>query len=531
MKKYTPNALIILTALFFIAFGNITFFRNVIAIYPITDLLSALFIVSLALVFTCVNILILSLLCYRISLKPVLIILLLVSAASAYFMDSYNVILDDIMIDNIFKTDTHEALDLLNIKLFLYLFFLGVLPAIWIYSRPISYPSFKKAILSKALLLGGTILIVVITILSLGNFYASFLRENKSLRFYANPSYYIYSLGKYVSHYFHDNNATFTPIGLDATRSTKTDTRKLIIMVVGETARADHFSLNGYKRKTNPKLEQQDIVNFSNVWSCGTSTAVSVPCMFALDGRSDFNAGKEKSTGNVLDIMQRVGTNVLWLDNNSSSKGVAERVEHINYKTAENNPDCDSECRDTGLLANLPAYIEKHPVGDIFIILHQMGNHGPAYFKRYPKAFNHFTPTCHTNQLEQCNNEEINNAYDNAILYTDFFLSQAIDLLKKYNTSFETALVYVSDHGESLGENGLYLHGLPYLLAPDTQKHVPMLMWFGENFAKNSINIKQLKQKSNQKYSHDNLFHTLLGLMGITTKIYDPALDILPHHD
>jgi lipid A ethanolaminephosphotransferase len=531
VKTITPNKLIVLTALFIIALGNFTFFQNVLAIYPIVDSSSTLFILSLVITFTCVNIIVFSFFCYRYTLKPVLILLLLLSAGAAYFMDSYNVILDDVMIDNIFKTDTHEALDLVSIKLFLYLFFLGVLPAIWIIRLPISYPPFRKAMLSKMLTIGVALLIIVITILSLGNVYASFLRENKSLRYYANPSYYVYSIGKYIGRHFQDNDTPFTFIGLDAQHTVSDSERELVVLVVGETARADHFSLNGYHRKTNPKLEQENIINFTNVWSCGTSTAVSVPCMFALDGRFKFKASKEKATDDLLDIMHRAGVNILWLDNNSSSKGVADRVEYYSYKTSDNNPECDTECRDTGMLAHLDSYIESHPTGDIVIVLHQMGNHGPAYYKRYPPSFERFTPVCKTNQLEQCSQEEINNAYDNAILYTDFFLSKTINLLKKYDSSYETALLYVSDHGESLGENGLYLHGIPYMLAPDSQKHVPMLIWFGDSFDKDEVNIEQLKQQRHQKYSHDNLFHTLLGLMNISTKIYDPALDILSHHD
>ncbi|MBL1320725.1 MAG: phosphoethanolamine--lipid A transferase [Methylophaga sp.] len=531
MKRINPSILIIITAIFFVSVDNITFFQEVLAIYPLSDLSSALFVISLAVVFSCVNIIILALLCYRYTIKPVLITLLLLSAACAYFMDSYHVIIDSIMIENLLKTDTAEAFDLLSTKQFLYILFLGVLPAIWIYKVPISHPPLKKAILSKTLLISASLLIAVITILSLGGFYASFFREYKSLRNYANPSYYIYSAGKYISEQYGGDTQIFTPIGLDAQITPEVSDRELFILVVGEAVRADHFSLNGYNKKTNPRLEKEDIINFDNVWSCGTSTAISVPCLFAHHGQDDHSSNKAKTTGNLLDVAQHVGVNVLWLDNNSSSKGVADRSEYQSYKTPDNNPICNSECRDVGMLAHLQSYIDSHPTGDIFIILHQMGNHGPAYYKRYPKEFEKFTPVCQTNQLEQCSREEINNAYDNAILYTDFFLSETIKLLKRNNDDFEAALLYVSDHGESLGENGLYLHGLPYMLAPDSQKHVPMLMWFGDNFDTDEVNLDLLKQKSSQKYSHDNIFHTVLGLLEIDSEIYDATLDIIPHND
>lgn len=526
MKKLHPITLIILTALFLIISGNVTFFQKVMEVYPVNGFQSGLLILSLALVFTCVNVLILSLLCYRHTIKPVLIIVLLLSAACAYFMDTYHVIIDDVMIDNVMKTDTAEALDLLSVKQTLYILLLGVVPALIVYKTPLSQPSFRAAVVSKLVTITACLVIAAITILSLGNFYASFLRENKSLRNYANPSYYIYSIGQYIGTFYHADADVFTPIGLDAIISPEVPDRELIILVVGETARADHFSLNGYAKKTNPRLEQENIINFSNVWSCGTSTAVSVPCMFGLAGRSDYDPGNAKSIGNLLDIAEHAGVNVLWLDNNSSSKGVADRSEYQSYKSPDVNPICDVECRDVGMLSNLQNYIDNHPTGDILIVLHQMGNHGPAYYKRYPKDFEHFKPTCQTNQLEKCTSEEITNAYDNAILYTDFFLSETLKLLKKNDPNFESIMMYVSDHGESLGENGLYLHGLPYMLAPDTQKHVPMFMWFGQNVDREEVNVEQIKSKTNEQFSHDNIFHTLLGLLEIETEVYKPELDI-----
>ena len=285
--------------------------------------------------------------------------------------------------------------------------------------------------------------------------------------------------------------------------------------------------MNGYDKKTNPYLEQENVISFDNMWACGTSTAYSVPCMFSIYGRSDFSKSKAQSTENILDILQRVGVNVIWLDNNSDSKGVADRIPYQSFKSSKNNPVCDIECRDEGMLTNLQTYIDSHLTGDIFIVLHQMGNHGPSYYKRYPKQFETFNPVCNSNQLEQCTQEEISNTYDNAIVYTDYFLSKAIQLLKGNASKFESALVYVSDHGESLGENNLYLHGLPYMIAPDTQIHVPIIMWFSDSFDKEDVNIEQLKKQKHQKLSHDNLFHTILGLMEIKSSVYDKKMDIV----
>jgi lipid A ethanolaminephosphotransferase len=253
--------------------------------------------------------------------------------------------------------------------------------------------------------------------------------------------------------------------------------------------------------------------------------------MFSIYNHSEFTKNKAQSTENVLDILKHAGVNVIWLDNNSSSKGVADRVEYQSYKSSTLNPVCDIECRDEGLLANLPVYIKAHPTGDIFIVLHQMGNHGPAYYKRYPSSFEQFTPACKTNQLEQCTQQEISNAYDNALLYTDYFLSKTIKLLKTYDSKFETALFYASDHGESLGENNLFLHGLPYIIAPDEQIHVPMLIWFGKNFKQDEIDFLALKRQTHNKLSHDNLFHTILGLMEVQSEAYDSSMNIIEYLD
>ena len=304
--------------------------------------------------------------------------------------------------------------------------------------------------------------------------------------------------------------------------------RELVIMIVGETAHADRWSLNDYGRMTNPLLAREDVINFPNFWACGTSTSVSVPCMFSRLGRGGFKADAAKSEDNALDILHRAGVSILWRDNNSDSKGVAERVTYEDFRSPRMNPVCDEvECRDEGMLHGLQKYIDVQK-GDILIVLHQMGNHGPAYYKRYPKAFERFTPVCRTNDLGSCTSEEINNAYDNAILYTDYVLAKVIELLKANDDRFETAMLYVSDHGESLGEYGVYLHGMPYALAPTAQKHVPALMWLGKHM-KHDLRLDGIEERRLRRWSHDNIFATLLGLFEIESDAYDPDKDLFEH--
>jgi lipid A ethanolaminephosphotransferase len=517
-----PCWLIGLTALFLVLFDNFTFFKNVMAIYP-PSVINMVFMCSLSIVLTAVIIMVLSLLCYKYTTKPVLILILVTSSIASYYMNNYNVLIDESMIRNVLETNMSEVSDLLNINLFIYLALTGILPSILVYKIRIRYKTLLKELLSKITVFAVVFLIILAMFFPLSDFYFSFFREHKQLRYYANPTSYIYSIIKYIAHHLDSGEVTVMPIGTDA-NIPKTDTdRELIILVVGETARADRFSLNGYNKETNPLLKKEDIINFPDVHSCGTLTAVSVPCMFSNLTRNGYSESKAESTYNILDVLNIAGVNILWRDNNSNSKGVADRVTYEDYKTPENNTICDDECRDEGMLVGLQEYIDSKETGDILIILHQMGNHGPAYYKRYPKAFEYFTPVCKTNQLENCTSEEINNAYDNAILYTDYFLSKVINLLKQ-NKEFETAMFYISDHGESLGENNLYLHGLPYFMAPDAQTHVPAIMWLGENF---KIDRDTLKKTATKEYSQDNIFHTLLGLFEVETGLYDSNMDII----
>jgi lipid A ethanolaminephosphotransferase len=430
------------------------------------------------------------------------------------------------------QTNIHESMDLLTIKQVMYLVVLGLIPAFVIYKVNIEYKSLKDELFSKIKVIISTLIIIVLCILIFSKHYTSFFREHKPLRYSVNPVYWIYSIGSYVNKTFNSGPIIVKQIGLDARVIKKDKTPKLVIMVVGEAARADHFSLNGYKKNTNPLLSQDNIINMSNVYSCGTSTAVSVPCMFSIFPKEDFDYKKGITNETVLDVLDHTkDISILWRDNNSDSKGVALRVPYEDYRTSKTNKICtEGECRDIGMLEDLDKFIAQQKDKDVLIVLHQMGNHGPAYYKRYTKDFEIFTPTCKTNQLEKCTQEEISNAYDNAILYTDNFLHKTIEFLKQYDNTYKTAMIYMADHGESLGENGLYLHGLPYFMAPDAQIHIGSILWFGNKMQKD-IDQNYIKTINKQKFSQDNLFHTLLGIFNINTKVYDKNMDIIKYKD
>ena len=301
----------------------------------------------------------------------------------------------------------------------------------------------------------------------------------------------------------------------------------LLVVVLGETARSMNFSLNGYPRDTNPELAKRPVVSFRQVESCGTSTAVSVPCMFSLMTRDNYNDDQANYQSNVLDVLQQAGISVLWRDNNSGCKGVCERVPHEDADQFNPGRDCrGEECFDEQMLTGLEQWLGQQ-AGSAVIVLHQKGSHGPAYYKRVPEPFNHFTPVCDSNQLQSCTQATITNAYDNSIRYTDQLLSRVIDFLQQQDSQFNTAMLYVSDHGESLGENNIYLHGMPWMIAPEEQKRVPLITWLSDDFQQShQLPTSCLKSRRDTPLSHDYLTHSLLGLMQVSTRVYAPELDM-----
>lgn len=523
-REWRVDTVILLSALLLTLLYNFAFFDNILREYSPGDG-NLLFVLSLGVFLFALTALLLGLLCNCVTIKPVLMVIFPVAALAGYFMDHYHIVVDAAMLGNVMATDTREVEDLLSIRLVVSFLCFGVLPA-WLISRiRVRRLPARHALYKKLQVTLGALALIALLVIAQGTRYAGFFREHKSLRYYANPVTALYSMGRLAADLSAGAGTTARePIGLDA-RIPPTDLdRELIILVVGETARADHFSLQGYPRRTNPNLENEDVLYFPHVTSCATSTAVSLPCMFSLATAGEFDRDEAGRVENLLDVLQHAGVHVLWRDNNSDSKGVAAGIPHEDFRSPDVNPVCDTECRDIGMLAGLDDWIASTGDGDIVIVLHQMGNHGPAYYKRYPDAFEVFTPACTTVALEDCTPEEINNAYDNAIVYTDYFLSRVIEFLGDYDDTFETAMFYISDHGESLGEHGMYLHGLPNFMAPEEQRHVPALMWFGKHY---DIDKGLVARRRQEAWSHDNYFHTVLGFMEIETDVYEPDLDII----
>lgn len=522
--RLSTNQLILVSAAFLTAAANLALFRNLAATFA-EQPLGWWHVASVGVVLYTGLVLLISLLSFQHTIKPYLVLLLMLAAGSAFFMDTYDVVIDSGMIANAMATDAGEVSDLLTPKLFAYLLLIAILPAVLLLRVELRPQSLGRAAVSRALMLTACVVLGIAVVLSDGSFFATFVRDHKPMRYYANPLTPLYAAWALGKQNHEVSGGPMRLIGRDAHIPAGDIDRELVIMVVGETARADRFSLNGYRRDTNPRLEKETVYSFRNVTSCGTSTEVSIPCMFSIYGRDEFSGQKASSTSNALDVLAKAHVNVLWRDNNSGSKGVSARVQTEDFRQSELNPLCDTECRDEGMLAGLQDYVATHPDGDILIVLHQMGSHGPAYYKRYPHRFERFMPACESASLDNCSPEQVNNSYDNTILYTDYFLDRVIEFLRNNDNRFETAMFYVGDHGESLGESGVYLHGLPYWMAPRSQTHIPLILWFGANY--HDASRPAMSQMVNQPFSHDQVFHTLLGLFEIRSDIYDAKADLI----
>ena len=532
-SRLTPRLFAAFWSLVFVVFYNSAFFGEVHKLVDVFSVGGALFALSLALLLWLLTFLILNLVVLPYIAKPLFILIIFGAASASYFMNAYGIVIHRLMIQNVVETDVSEAGGLFSGRLLFWLL-LSIIPALMVARTRLTFGSLRGEAWSKVKTTAIALVLILLLIFSMSAQYASFFRNHKDIRQRANPLNFIYAAMSYAAQ--SNEVVVVAPIGTDAQlmpQALAATKPNLIILVVGETARADHFGINGYERDTTPQLAQENIINFSQVHSCGTETAVSVPCMFSQLARNDYTDKKAKSQESVLDVIHRAGIPVYWRDNNSSCKGVCDRVEYENIQQWTLPEVCNErECFDNALLHQLDEKLATmqgtRGAQTKLIVLHQKGSHGPDYYHRYPSDAEVFKPTCQTNQLHDCKDQEVVNAFDNTIRYTDQFLAKTIEWLRTNETNYNTAMIYFSDHGESLGENGLYLHGMPYVLAPEAQKHVPMFMWFSTGFEQaQAIDRTCLQQRTGDEFTHDNLFHTLLGLTQVSTKVYDPTLDML----
>lgn len=523
------ESLALIVSLFFVVFCNRLFWEDALAAYNFSKTSTWLVAGALFVSLTSLHFLLLALVLNRWIIKPLLSLLILATAFAVYFVSRYHVYLDPSMLRNVLATDVHEASDLMTWALLPHLLLYAVLPIAFIYRCQLHLDPPGKAALRR----GAALLLALLTsagaIMVIYQDLASMMRNNKELRYLITPGNFLYSMTRIAHGTTQIVKGPRLAVGSDAMLGGNWKEHKkpvLLVFVLGETVRAANWGLSGYARQTTPELAAEGVTNFASVTSCGSNTEVSLPCIFSQQGRRHYDETRIRNSETLLDVVARTGLKVTWIDNQSGCKGVCDGVGETRPNLAALPSLCDGErCFDEALLKTLEQLVASHSESR-FVVMHPMGNHGPAYYKRYPEAFKRFTPACENSDLAQCSREEIVNAYDNAIAYTDHVLAETIRFLKKQKTH-DAALIYVSDHGESLGENGLFLHGIPYAIAPDEQLKVPMVMWLGEGYARRfSLDTACVNKRAALPAEHDNLFHTVLGMLDIKTTAYSAEMDL-----
>jgi lipid A ethanolaminephosphotransferase len=525
-KSWPTVAAIFGVALFITAFDNGAFFSGVFDAtrtdeHQLGILLSMFLLVSTTLV--CV----LSLAAGRHMFRLVAAVLLLSGAAVGYFMSYYGVIVDPTMVRNVVETDVREASPLMTSQFFVHVMVFGIAPTVAVFVLPLGSGGWRRELGVRASIVAVSSLVLVGTVYANLGPVTFFGHQNHAMRMQINPVYPLYAMYRYWAE---DDAPPPVPEPLDARRlvdGTAGGKPTLLVFVMGETARADRFSLDGYERDTNRYTSALDIVNFPNVSACGTSTADSLPCIFSRFGRDDFSHAEFARNESLFKALGRLGVDVVWRDNSTGCKDICDEASFEELAGAQNPELChDNVCIDEILLQDFSSLTEDDSV-DHFIVLHQRGSHGPAYYMDTPPSAKAWLPECDSPALRNCDDESISNAYDNTILYTDYFLAQVIETLGQLSDRYDTAMLYVSDHGESLGENGLYLHGIPYAIAPEVQTRVPMMFWASPGFyASRSVDRNCLASAANAPYTHDAIFHSVLALFDIVSPVYDRSLDM-----
>lgn len=505
--------------------GNWVLWRRLAQLGLLQGLGGAVLAVALAVMLTALLMALLALMAWRPTLKPVATLLLVAAAAGSHFMGSYGIVIDPGMMQNLLQTDLHEARALLDARLLLALALLAGVPAAWLWRQPVVPRPFGRALWQNAAAAAAALLMLAAAVLAGFQPLASAMRNHKELRYLLNPLNSVYAVARNVGLPQVHAATPLARLGEDARllQPARPGEAPLLLLVLGETGRSGNFGLNGYARDTTPELAREAVASFRNAWSCGTSTAVSVPCMFSGLGRDGFTPDAARRAEGLLDVLQQAGLAVLWLDNQSGCKDVCNRVPHV--ATCPQG-DCLDEVMLAGLDERLAALDPIRRARGTVLVLHQIGSHGPAYHLRSAAAQKRFLPECTASALQACSREAIVNAYDNSIAATDHMLALTIRWLKARGDA-PTAMVYVADHGESLGENNLYLHGMPYAIAPEVQKRVPWITWLSPAWQREKgLDFACLAARRDEPISHDGYFHSVLGLMGVQTRVYRRTQDV-----
>ena len=526
----SPVTFALLMATLFLLFFNLRFWQDTIAAYWHGQWTDALFLLALALVLLWLYTAALLLVPGNLPMIVVAGLLFPLGSMAAFCADSFGLAINSEMIRNLGATDRREALALFSPRIVIYTVCFGVLPLFLVARSRIAAMNLRAHLLHRLAFVGAALGLTVPLVALTASHFNDFALHRRDLHYLSVPGAAVQGVIAYAGVNLQHAPGGVTPAFAGMPHRVPAPPGKplLVFMVIGETARHMNFQLGGYGRATNPGLSRiEGVQYFGNVTACATTTAVAVPCMLSHLGRERFSLAAAAGMPNVLTELAQAGVDVSLRSNNSGSKGISGSRPTVDFSVSQTGPYCsEASCLDGILLQGLDADIASTRT-DRLIAFHQMGSHGPAYFERYPQDAEAFRPACRHKDINRCSLDEIRNAYDNTVVYTDRLLAQQIDLLQKVSDRFDTALIYLSDHGESLGENGVHLHGAPFEVAPLEQTRIPMLMWMSDGYrARFGIDSACMQRQQTAALSHDNLYHTLLGAMGARTDFYRRGMDI-----
>lgn len=506
MNKWTNNVpllrfVLVLSVLNFILY-HYPFFKYVFEKIDYTSFSGMLMVVSLIILMIIANAFAFYLLFFisRRLGKFLLVLFFLLNAIAVYFVNTYGIIVDESMIGNVLNTNYEESSSFFSFKMILYFIFLGILPAIYVLKASVIKPKLKRFLLN----IGFTLLFMVVMVFANSVNWLWIDHNSKYLGGLAMPwSYTVNTTLFYVHKYQQNQKEILLP---DA--KITNDEKSVVVLVIGESARSQNFSLYGYEKNTNPLLSKTENVFHFPATSCDTYTTAGVKCILEYQNTDDLYE--------ILpNYLHRNDVEVVWRTNNSGEPPI-----HIEkYQEARDlRADCQGEdCDYDGVLLNhLKEQILSSTKNKILLILHTSTSHGPTYNKKYPSRFEHFTPVCASVELANCSSQALMNAYDNTIVYTDYILHSIIENLKQL-PDYKSTMIYVSDHGESLGEKNLYMHGAPMIFAPKEQYEIPFIVWMSEN----SKSLKSFKE-----LSQHHVFHSVMDFLSVESPIYNEQMSI-----
>ena len=419
-------------------------------------------------------------------------------AIMLYFVNTYDVLVTDEMMGNVFRTQYSEASGFFSFSFVLYVLLLGILPSIYVFCRKVDYGSWKR-FLSW---LGGCVAALLVLVFGNMKNWPWIDRNSTELGSLLMPWSYIVNSFRYQAA---EKRKNVQEIPLpDATLTT--DSRDVCVLIIGESARRDRFSLYGYGKETNP-YTVKDSVKAYVANASATYTAAGVKAILEY-----------KDTDELYEILPnylyRTGVDVFWRTSNWGEPPVHVRSYEIISEIRDRYPGADRR-HDGALLAGLKEELEAGGKDKVFAVLHTYTNHGPAYNTNYPPEFEVFTPVSNTVEMSKVSQEELDNAYDNSIVYTDWIIHQVIDIVRE--TGRRGCVLFVSDHGESLGENNLYMHGVPFSMAPREQIEIPFIVWTSDK----SLHLKELPE-----VGQHHVFHSVLDFFGVDSPVFDESLSV-----